>query len=363
MSCWKLGGFESVNFRPSQMQKISREPLADAVRMVKKNGCCGKACEGCAGTLYCPAISGLFQKWGDNMKKLLGAALAAATMLATPVAAQAPIAGTTDADPAIWVVKDSDTTIYLFGTVHILKPGLSWFDEAVRTAFDASDELVLEMIEPDQAAMQTLMTTKGIDPDGPPLSEKLAEPARAKYIKAMGDLGVPYQAFEAMKPWMAAITLAVMPLGKYGYDLNSGAEKILTRAATQAGKKLGQLESAEQQLGFFDSLPEEQQIAFLNATVDEIPTLGESMEKMDRAWAKGDPAGLAMLMNESMQETPELTKILLTDRNARWADWIDKRMDQPGTVFIAVGAGHLAGKGSVQDQLKAYRIRAKRIKY
>ncbi len=297
------------------------------------------------------------------MKKLFGVMLAGAAMMTTPLAAQAPSSGTVDADPALWVVKDADTTIYLFGTVHILKPGLSWFDEAVKTAFDASDELVLEMIEPDQETMQKLMTSKGIDPDGPPLSQKLAEPARANYIKAMADLGVPYQAFEAMKPWMASITLGILPLGKLGYDLNSGAEKVLTRAATQAGKKLGQLESAEQQLGFFDSLPEDKQIAFLNSTVDEIPTLGTEMEKMDRAWAKGDPAALAVLMNDSLEKTPELAKILLIDRNARWATWIDKRMAAPGTVFIAVGAGHLAGKGSVQDQLKTYRIRAKRIKY
>lgn len=297
------------------------------------------------------------------MKKLFGVMLAGAAMTTTPLAAQAPSSGTVDADPALWVVKDADTTIYLFGTVHILKPGLSWFDEAVKTAFDASDELVLEMIEPDQETMQKLMTSKGIDPDGPPLSQKLAEPARANYIKAMADLGVPYQAFEAMKPWMASITLGILPLGKLGYDLNSGAEKVLTRAATQAGKKLGQLESAEQQLGFFDSLPEDKQIAFLNSTVDEIPTLGTEMEKMDRAWAKGDPAALAVLMNDSLEKTPELAKILLIDRNARWAAWIDKRMAAPGTVFIAVGAGHLAGKGSVQDQLKTYRIRAKRIKY
>lgn len=294
-------------------------------------------------------------KW---MKKLFGALLAYVGLIAAPAAAQ-----TRDADPALWVVKDKDTTIYLFGTVHILKPGLTWFDEAVKTAFDASDELVLEMIEPDPAEMQKLVVAKGIDPDGPPLTQKLSEPARANYIKAMTDLGVPYQQFEAMKPWMASVTLSLLPLGKLGYDLNSGAEKVLSKAARQAGKKLGQLETAEEQLGFFDSLPEDKQIAFLNATVDEIPTIGETMEKMDTSWAKGDPASLAKLMNESMETTPELNKILLTDRNARWAAWIGKRMETPGTVFVAVGAGHLAGKGSVQDQLKAYRIKAKRVKY
>ena len=74
--------------------------------------------------------------------------------LPTPACAQTPAPTATDADPALWVVKDKDTTIYLFGTVHVLKPGLTWFDEAVKTAFDKSDELRLEMVTPDAATAQ-----------------------------------------------------------------------------------------------------------------------------------------------------------------------------------------------------------------
>jgi uncharacterized protein YbaP (TraB family) len=292
------------------------------------------------------------------MKRLTRVLASAATLLATPLAAQ-----TTDADPALWVVKDKDTTIYLFGTIHVLKPGLSWFDEGVRTAFDKSDELVIEMIEPDPQTMQKLVIARAVDPDGPPLSQKLSAGDRADYMKAMESLGAPYQAFEAMKPWMVSVTLSLLPLTKLGYDPNSGAEKILTSAAKNAGKKLGELETAEQQLGFLDNLPEATQIAYLNATVDELPNYEKSMAEMVTSWAKGDPDRLAALMNDPVDQTPELTKALLTDRNARWAAWIDQRMKSPGTVFVAVGAGHLAGKGSVQDQLKPYRLKAKRVKY
>jgi uncharacterized protein YbaP (TraB family) len=83
---------------------------------------------------------------------------------------------------------------------------------------------------------------------------------------------------------------------------------------------------------------------------------------MVNSWAKGDPTGLDASMNEGLKDFPKMRKLLLTDRNVTWAKWIDKRMDQPGTVFLAVGAGHLAGKDSVQNMLKAYKIKAKRVK-
>src|SRR3546814_19941607 len=80
-------------------------------------------------------------------------------------------------------------------------------------------------------------------------------------------------------------------------------------------------------------------------------------------WAKGDPDGLAIAMNESLAATPELAKTLLWDRNARWADQLKARMDEPGTVFVAVGAGHLAGERSVQDYLKARGLTVERVEY
>lgn len=293
------------------------------------------------------------------MKKI-AAALACLLLGTAPARAETPGA---DADPALWVVKDADTTIYLFGTVHVMKPGLSWFDEGVKKAFDASDELVTEMIEPEPATMQQLVMNKAIDQSGKTLSAKLDEGLRARYHKAMADAGLPSQAFDPFEPWFATVTLSILPLKKLGYDAESGAEKVLTAAAKQAGKKLEGLETAEQQLGYFDAMPEAVQLHYLEVVVDELPEYQPKLEAMMASWAKGDSDALAEQMNEGMEKTPELATILLDQRNARWAEWIRTRLDQPGTVFVAVGAGHLAGKGSVQDKLDALKVESVRVNY
>ncbi|WP_439568002.1 TraB/GumN family protein [Sphingopyxis sp.] len=284
---------------------------------------------------------------------------------AEPAAAVAPATtALTDADPALWVVKDDDTTIYLFGTVHVLKPGLSWFDEAVKTAFDKSDEMMLEIVLPeDQAAVAQTMMPLAMDMTGKTIPSRLTADQLKAYQAAMVSVGMPANAFDAFEPWFPAMTLSILPLTKLGYDPEQGAEKLLTKFAKAAGKPIAGLETLEQQLGFFDTLPETQQVAFLNSVVKDMDKLGPTLDKMVVLWAKGDPAGLAVAMNESLAATPELATTLLYDRNQRWADQIKTRLAKPGTVFIAVGAGHLAGEKSVQDYLKARGLTAERVQY
>jgi uncharacterized protein YbaP (TraB family) len=291
----------------------------------------------------------------------LALALAPAAFAQTaPLPAAAPAQ---DADPALWVVKDDDTTIYLFGTVHVLKPGLSWFDEAIKTAFDESDELVLEMVEPDPQTMQSLVMRMALDTKGPALSEKLPADKRDAFAQAATEVGIPSAAMDRFDPWFAAVTLTVAGLPKLGYDPESGAERVLSAAAKSAGKKVIGLETPEQQLGYFDALPEPLQVKFLVSTIDDFPKMGSEIEKMVTSWSTGNPTALAEAMNEGMRDTPEVAKVLLADRNIRWADWISKRLDEPGTVFVAVGAGHLAGADSVQVQLDKRKLTATRIEY
>lgn len=291
---------------------------------------------------------------------MLKQTLAALALLFAPaVQAQA----VKDADPALWVVKDADTTIYLFGTVHVLKPGLSWFDEAVKAAFDKSDELVLEMLEPDTATMQGLIMKTALNPAGPTLTEKLPADKREAYAKAMTDVGVPAAALDRFDPWFAAVTLSLAGLPKLGYDPESGAERTLSTAAKAANKQIVGLETAEQQLGYFDNLPEPLQVKFLVSTVDDYPKMAAELDKMIASWSAGDPETLGKTMNEELADTPELAKVLLADRNARWADWIEQRLQKPGTVFVAVGAGHLAGAESVQVQLAKHKLTATRVAY
>ena len=279
-----------------------------------------------------------------------------------PAAARPVVAQTSMVRPALWSVRDDDTTIYLFGTVHVLKPGVQWFDGGVKRAFDGSDELVLEILEPtDAQAMATTMAQAAMARDGIKLSDRLSPDLRQRYQAAMTANGLPWQMFEAFNPWMAGMALSVQPLEKLGYQAELGAEKTLTVAAKAAGKRVSALETVEQQLGYFAGLPMAQQVKFLDATVDGLPDMDSQFARLIRHWQQGDPERLAQEMNESLEATPELTQVLLIDRNIKWAQWIKGRLAQPGTVFVAVGAGHLAGKGSVQDQLEQIGLGSVRV--
>ncbi|WP_295563298.1 TraB/GumN family protein [uncultured Sphingomonas sp.] len=302
------------------------------------------------------------------IRTLAAAVSAVALCLSLPACAQqpaqAPARAANDADPALWVVKGKQTTIYLFGTIHVLKPGLTWFDEAVKSAFDKADEVKLEIVMPDPATMQGLVQATGVAPAGtPPLTQRLPEGKRAAFTKAVTDLGLPANALDRFKPWLAATQLSVAPLSKLGYDSANGPEEVITEAAKQAHKPLSGLETPQQQLGFFGSLSDKAQLQFLESTVDELPTLDKQMASMVDEWARGDPEALAREMNDELKSSPEVAKVLLVDRNRNWAQWIKQRMTKPGTVFIAVGAGHLAGPDSVQMQLTKLGLKAERVKY
>ena len=300
------------------------------------------------------------------LRPLTAALTAIALTLSLPACAQKPkaAAAAQDADPALWVVKGKDTTIYLFGTIHVLKPGLSWFDEAVKKAFDRSQELKLELVMPDPAAMASLVQATGTAAPGtPPLSERLPAGKQAVFRRAVTDLGLPADALDRYKPWLAATQLSIAPLSKLGYDSANGPETVLTEAAKAAHKPVTGLETAEQQLGYFSGLSDQAQIQFLESTVDELPTVADQMQRMVDDWAGGKPEALAAEMNDSLKDSPEVAKVLLVDRNKRWAQWIKDRMAKPRTVFVAVGDGHLAGPDSVQAQLARLGVKAQRVRY
>jgi uncharacterized protein len=270
-----------------------------------------------------------------------------------------PVAATINADPALWVIKDADTTIYLFGTVHILKDNIKWFDGGVKAAYDASSEVVLEADISDPASQQGIMMKLAIDPDGPALSEKLGADSAA-YQSVLRDYGIPAAAFDKLEPWAVAMTLPLIQFMKAGGKIESGAEMTLLAAMKKDGKTLATLETAEEQLGYLDTLPEPVQLKYLKSVVSQMPEMGKLTDRLLASWATGDTEALGALIQQ-MTDIPELEKAFLTDRNVRWADWIEKRMAKPGTVFIAVGAGHLAGKNSVQEKLKTKKLTATRI--
>lgn len=268
---------------------------------------------------------------------------------------------TTGTGPALWKVGDEDTTIYLFGTVHVLPKELEWYDATIANALDGSDMIVTEikMDKASEADLQQLSMKLGLLPPGTTLRSLLTPEQTATYEAGLAKLGSPPEAFDPVKPWLAGLTLSLLPLMQQGYDSNSGVEKILLAKA--GTKPQGALETAEFQLGIFNNMPTEAQVAFMMEAVEGMDEIKPMLDRMVAEWAEGDATELANIMNEGMTD-PAVAEALLYSRNANWAEWIDTRLDEPGTMFIAVGAGHLAGAKSVQDYLAQKGITVARVK-
>jgi uncharacterized protein YbaP (TraB family) len=263
------------------------------------------------------------------MRKLtIAAALAAAGISASAAPASIP-AALPDADPAIWVVNDHDTTIYLFGTFHALDGKSAWFNDEVRTAFAASDELVLETVVPERGAV--------------------SEPGQPA----------------ASAPYLAATRLAISAGRARGMQAGNGADLVLRDVAELWGKPVGGLESFTTQLGMFGQMPTESgqpgpamSPAQARAVMDGLSLV---MGDMQAAWNRGDWRLFAAMLTNMRRTSPQSYNLMFAQRNAHWASWIAQRLQRPGTVFVAVGTGHLVGRDSVQAKLALRGFRSARI--
>lgn len=229
------------------------------------------------------------------------------------------------ARPALWVVSDADTTIYLFGTIHTHDGQAHWFDHAVRRAFDASDSLVLETIVP--ASLP-----------------KVAATVDGGLAKARETMRVAHS---------------------QGLKVDLGADMVLQRAATISGKPVIGLESFAAQLDMYRSLPSPARSAVPAAAPAGASApdaaIAPFLRSMVDSWNRGDAAPIEAVVGAVRTQSPQAYRRLFADRNAAWADWISARMREPGTVFMAVGTGHLVGNDSVQAKLAARGIPSARI--
>jgi len=289
------------------------------------------------------------------MKRLL-ARLAICLLLLLPVAAIA--------QPALWVVKDPDTTIYLFGTVHLLPNDTDWRYPPLEKALADSQTLHIEITDDDQASMAALVLQYGLDP-AHPLGDMLDQAELQQLKNAADQAGVPggMQTLGMMKPWLAALTLATAPLLKAGLDPQHGVDKQLKAQMLAAGKPVLGLETAEQQIRLLADMPQTMQLDFLRSTLHDIDKGPAELTELIDAWKAGDTDRIARIEDEDLrQQSPALYQRLLVQRNQAWAAKIgDLLRHQHGTIFIAVGAAHLAGPDSVQAQLKLLGVPVERL--
>ncbi|MBN8895465.1 MAG: TraB/GumN family protein [Rhodanobacter sp.] len=266
------------------------------------------------------------------------------------------------AHPALWVVKDADTTIYLFGTVHLMPSDASWHSPELDRALADSRTLYIELTDDDPANMTALVLRYGMDATHP-LSSQLSQSEAHRLDLLANKLGVPggMQTLNVMRPWLAALTLAVTPLLKAGLDPEHGVDKQLKAQMSAAGKPVLGLETAEQQVRFLADMPRMIELALLRSTMRDADKGTFRLTELIDAWKAGDVDAIARIGNDDMRlHEPKLYQRLLVQRNQVWATKIAAMLQQPGTVFIAVGAAHLAGPDSVQVQLRKLGISAQR---
>jgi uncharacterized protein YbaP (TraB family) len=267
------------------------------------------------------------------------------------------------ADPALWVAKSATATVYLFGTVHVLPEGAKWHYPALDQALADSDTLYMEEDDDDPVGMQMLVLQYGMDLQHP-LSQQLDDSDRARLDAAAKAIALPGGAttLNAMKPWLAALTITVAPIVKAGYDPESGADKQLQQTFKADGKTVDAFETAEQQVRYFANLPAALQMDLLRNVLDDYAKGPKQIEALIRAWQSGDVDAIARNVNGSMREQyPDLYEVLLVERNRNFAKQIATLLQGHGTIFVAIGAGHLAGPDSVQAQLSKLGIDSKRV--
>ena len=290
--------------------------------------------------------------------RLLRRALTAllALLLTSPAAAA----------PAMWKFGDADTTIYLFGTIHALPPGYQWQDARIGKAMAAADTLVIEtMIDKDPQAIARLFPPP--DPSLPPILERVPAKSRKAFARDLARSGLNQAALDRMPTWQAAFMMMGALMKHLGIQRDAGVENSIAPAfdapppAGGTPRKIEALETASAQLAMFANLSEADQRELLASMVDGRSDARTDYAKMLRAWANGDEPAIAKAFADDKDLTPHLREVLLRRRNASWALWLKARLATPGVVFVAVGAGHLAGPLSVQHMLAAEGIAVERI--
>jgi uncharacterized protein YbaP (TraB family) len=267
-------------------------------------------------------------------------------------------AASAKAEPSMWVIRDKDSTIYLIGTMHALRHGSEWSSAKIKKAAAESTELWLEVADVDDGEMFALQYGMDLEKS---LSTKLNQKQEERLGQVAATYGIPRGTLDPMKPWMVAMLITVVRLQKAGYDGNVGVDQILKAQAERQGEKIFGFETAEAQVRFFADLPEPEQIAFLEQTLDEAENGLTELEMLAKAWMDGDDNTITdILVNDFRKQYPALYTKLIVQRNIAWSEKIVEILRRSGVQEVAVGAAHLVGPDSVQAQLAKRGIRVER---
>ena len=296
-------------------------------------------------------------------KPILGA-LAGLMLAVSPALAQSD-----EEAPAIWAMSDADNTVYLIGTVHILRPDTEWRTAYLAEVLEDVEQVWFEadtFSEEATAQMAQLIPQLAGNTSGTPLTGMLSEQAQANLGIVAQRLGLTAEQLAAgidpLQPWFASLQIAVAQMQAAGYDPQSGVEIALRQSLEGQDKDFHFLETAEEQLRFFADMPLETQLSNFELGLQEAVDNPDMLDDIVAAWGRGDMDRLNTIMNEDMrEETPELYEIILVQRNRNWAPEIAAALDGDEDVLVAVGAGHMPGEDGVIGLLRAQGLEVRRV--
>lgn len=293
------------------------------------------------------------------MKTALVALLA---VLATSACAGAKPAAPTE--PAVFAVRDADSTIYLYGTVHVRPNGSDWGGPIAHAALAAASDVWTEMdISPETDARgQQLARQLSTAPADRPLSSWLTPAENARLRALCTRLHIDASALEHLQPWAASLTLTLLPIMQAGYDPQSGVDRDVDAYADAHHLREHAFETIDEQLGFLANLSPQLQHQMLLEAIDEGAQGPAEITDMTRAWERGDTDALQRsVVEETRHDYPELYQVLFVRRNAAWLPIIERELAGSNTEFIAVGAGHLLGPDGLIAQLRARGLHVERV--
>jgi len=268
-----------------------------------------------------------------------------------PVPAAAP-AGTSL--HTFWSVKGAHNTVYLLGSVHVLKPTDSDLPAEALRAYQGAGALVMELDLNHLDASQ--LAGSGLEleslPDGETLEHVLGPRGYARFLEHAKPLGLDPELFSHDQPWFVAVAIEQLELTRLGFDAGSGVDEQFAQRAQADHKPIIALETLDEQLGLFAHLSLPQQSRFLLQTLDDTDDAARQVDTVVEAWRHGDTVALGRLLGESYAEFPELYRLLTTDRNRRWLPTLQGLLHENQDYLVIVGALHLVGKDGIVDLLR-----------
>jgi uncharacterized protein YbaP (TraB family) len=254
----------------------------------------------------------------------------------------------------LWEIKGRHNTVFLLGSVHLLRPDDREIPAEASRAYEQSRTLVLELdlnaIDP--TAMAAEGATLGVLPEGQTLASALGPDLYSKFKAAADSSGLPSEIVDRFRPWFAAMTLEQMQLAKAGFDAESGVDVRFAQRAQADGKPVIGLETLDQQLHIFADMSADQQRDYLRSTLEDMDTGIKQVDEVIAAWQQGDSAKLEQLLKEASHDSPELFRKLTIDRNRQWLPRIEQMLGDDKNYLVVVGAMHLIGHDGVIDLLQ-----------